>query len=133
MHGDLLTLSASDAERMDFYENVPFIKRYRRIWVEQDGIELFFYQTNRSTPNLNPTEEYLDFIVSGLSSNPDVSDEYFRWISNHPTAEPGQFVTTYEAPYESGRSVVIDAYRRLTVKFCLGVIYRFSLTEWLIR
>jgi len=76
VYGFLYTLSARDAARMDFYEAVPVIGRYRRTWVEQDDERLYFYQTNRSTPGLSPTEEYLGYIVGGLEAHPEAPSEY---------------------------------------------------------
>jgi hypothetical protein len=73
VHGFLYTLSGRDAARMDFFEVVPVVKRYRRTVVKQDGETLYFYQTNRSTPDLKPTIEYLGFITEGLKSHPDAS------------------------------------------------------------
>ena len=133
LHGVLLTLSGRDAARMDFYESVPFLRRYRRAWVEQDEIKLYYYQTNRTTPGLHPTEEYLGYITSGLASHPDVSREYSDWIQNHQTAEPGRLVTSYPSPHQSGHSVIVDGYRRISLKLFLDVIGRVSLTEWMIR
>ncbi len=133
LHGVLLTLSGRDAARMDYYESVPFLRRYRRAWVEQDGIRLYYYQTNRSTPGLAPTDEYLGYIVSGLASHPDVSSEYRDWIGSHPTAEPGRLVTSFSAPHQPGRSLIVDNYRRLVLKLFLDVIRPLSLTEWMIR
>lgn len=133
LHGVLLTLSGRDAARMDYYESVPFLRRYRRTWVEQDGIKLYYYQTNRSTPGLAPTDEYLEYIVSGLAAHPDVCNEYRDWIRKHPTAEPGRLVTSFSSPHRPGRSLLVDQYRRLSLKLFLGVIRPVSLTEWLIR
>jgi len=133
LHGVLLTLSGRDAARMDFYESVPFLRRYRRVWVEQDGIRLFYYQTNRSTPGLAPTDEYLEYIVTGLESHPEVSNEYRDWIRRHPTAEPGRLVTSFSSPHQPGRSLLVDNCRRLGLKLFLDVVRRVSLTEWMIR
>jgi hypothetical protein len=133
LHGVLLTLSGRDAARMDFYESVPFLRRYRRAWVEQDGIRLYYYQTNRSTPGLAPTDQYLEYIVTGLESHPDVSGEYRDWIRCHPIAEPGRLVTSFSSPHQPGRSMLVDSYRRLVLKLFLEVIHRVSLTEWMIR
>ena len=133
LHGVLLTLSGRDAARMDFYESVPYLRRHRRTWVDQDGARLYYYLTNRSTPRLHPTEEYLGYIVSGLASHPGVSHEYHDWIQSHITAEPGRLVTSYPSPHQPGLSLIDDAYRRLSLKLFLGVIARISLTEWMIR
>ena len=133
LHGVLLTLSTRDAARMDFYESVPCLRRYRRTWVEQDGIQLYYYQTNRSTPGLHPTKEYLGYIVSGLASHADVKPEYYEWIQNYQTAQPGRLVTSYPSPHQSGHSVIVDSYRRISLKLFMDVISRVSLTEWMIR
>jgi len=133
LHGTLFTLSSRDAARMDFYESVPFMHRYRRTWAEQDGTRLYYYQTNRSTCGLLPTDEYLGYIVTGLAAHPGVDDEYRQWINHHPTASPGRLVTSYSSPHQPGHSRVGDAYRRLTLHFFLNVVRRVSLTEWMIR
>ena len=133
LHGTLYTLSGRDAARMDYYESVPCLRRYRRTWAEQDGTQLYYYQTNRSTCGLLPTDEYLGYIVTGLASHPDVDAEYRQWINHHPTASPGRLVTCYPSPHQSGRSRIADAYRRFTLKLFLNVIRRVSLTEWMIR
>jgi hypothetical protein len=133
LHGTLLTLSGRDAARMDFYESVPFLRRYRRTWVEQDGCRLYYYQTNRSTSGLLPTDQYLGYIVTGLASHPDVDDDYRHWISNHPTDSPGRVVTSYPSPHQPGQSRVEDAYRRIATKLFMNVISKVSLTEWMIR
>lgn len=133
LHGTLYTLSGRDAARMDFYESVPVLRRYRRTWVEQDGTRLYYYQTNRSTPGLLPTDEYLGYITAGLAVHPGVDDDYRHWINHHPTAIPGRLVTSFPAPHRPGRSRVADAYRRITLKLYIDVIRRVSLTEWMIR
>jgi hypothetical protein len=137
VHGFLYTLSARDAARMDFYEAVPVINRYRRTWAEQDGERVYFYQTNRSTPDLRPTEEYLGYIVKGLESHPGASDEYRRWMAATPTAEPGKFVSSYLWNQPEGRNgairALIDLYQRVVLFVFLKVLYRYSLTAIFIR
>ncbi len=137
VHGFLYTLSGRDAARMDFYEVVPVLKRYRRTVVEQDGVELYFYQTNRSTPALNPTEEYLGYIVKGLEAHPDASAEYREAMAATETRVPGKFVSTYFRERTGKRTglsqALIDSYQRLSLIIFLKVIYRCSLTALLIR
>jgi len=137
VHGLLYTLSARDAARMDFYEAVPVINRYRRTWVEQDGEHLYFYQTNRSTANLSPTEQYLHYIVEGLESHPDVSEEYRQMMASTATAEPGKFVSSYlwRQPEDrrGWRRGLIDVYQRVVLFVFLKLLYRYSLTANFIR
>ena len=137
VHGFLYTLSARDAARMDFYEAVPVINRYRRTWIEQDGEQLYFYQTNRSTPDLNPTPEYLGYIVNGLSSHPGADEDYRRAMAATETCEPGHWVSSYLWKQPENRSAwlryLVDFYQRIVLIIFLKVIYRYSLTAFLIR
>jgi len=137
VHGFLYTLSGRDAARMDFYEVVPIIKRYRRTVVEQDGEMLYFYQTNRSTPNLSPTAEYLGFITEGLESHPDASAEYRNALASVTTGEPGKFVSSYLWNQPENRSswlrYSIDTYQLASLKIFLMVLYKYSLTDRFIR
>jgi hypothetical protein len=137
VHGFLYTLSGRDAARMDFYEVVPIIQRYRRTVVEQDGETLYFYQTNRSTPNLSPTPEYLGYITDGLESHPDASSEYRSEIAAINTSEPGRFVSSYLWTQPENRApwlrYSIAAYQLVALKIFLVVIYKYSLTDRFIR
>jgi len=137
VYGFLYTLSVRDAARMDFYEAVPVINRYRRTWVEQDGERLYFYQTNRSTPNLGPTEEYLGYIVKGLESHPDASNEYRATMAATEIGVPGRWVSSYLWRQPENRSGwlrrLVDLYQRTVLILFLNVLYRYSPTAILIR
>ena len=137
LHGILYTLSVRDAARMDFYEVVPVLKRYRRTFVEQDGERFYFYQTNISTPNLRPTPEYLGFIVEGLKSHPGVSAEYQKAIGATETAVADRFVKTYLSRQCANQSRWLasarDTYLYFVQTFFLSILYRFSVTDHFIR
>lgn len=137
LHGFLYTLSERDAARMDFYEVAPVLKRYRRTVVEQDGMTLYFYQTNRSTPNLKPTAEYLGYIVQGLATHPDVDPDYLDAIRAIEAGEPVALVATYhrEKPRFRNRwfGAIDDAWQRMSLRIFIGFLYHFSLTAPFIR
>ena len=143
VYGYLLTLSGRDAARMDYYEVVPVIRRYRRTWVEQDGVRLYFYQTNRSTPGLGPTAQYLGYIVDALDTHPEACPVYRRRraapeiAALTATREPGKLVSSYLWPRRESRPAwlqrVDGAYQLAVLALFLHVIYRFSLTAPLIR
>ncbi len=137
VYGILYTLSERDAARMDFYEMVPVVGRYRRTWVEQDGERLYFYQTNRSTPNLRPTVEYLGYIVDGLASHPQVEPDYRERLSQLPTSTPGRYVATYlgeRTPLAISWLDRVDCvYRKFTTFLFLNILYRVSPTALFIR
>ena len=137
VYGFLYTLSGRDAARMDFYEAVPFVKRYRKTWVEQDGERLFFYQTNLSTPGLSPTPLYLSYIVDGVNSHPEANEEYRRQLAATVTQKPEKWVTWYlwRQPEDRARWLrrIVGAYQLFAMTAYIYVIYRFSLTAPLIR
>lgn len=137
LHGYLYTLWERDAARMDFYEVVPVLGRYRRTVVEQDGETVFFYQTNRSTPDLRPTAEYLGYILQGLENHPDVTADYLERLRAIEPAQPGELVTTYHRPDPAFRSGLLaslaNGYQRLSLRLFLSVLYRFSPTDPFIR
>ena len=137
LHGILYTLSGRDAARMDFYEVVPVLKRYRRSFIEQDGVILYFYQTNRSTSCLKPSDEYLGFIVNGLEAHPDVSADYCREIAAIETVSPGKLVNSYLWEQPENRAVwlryAVDSYQHIVLNFFLVFLYRRSLTARFIR
>ena len=137
LHGILYTLSERDAARMDFYEMVPVVDRYRRSWVEQEGERLYFYRTNRSTPGLRPTAEYLGFIVDGLAEHPQVDAVYRESLSRTPTGTPGGYVTTYlgeRQPLEPPWLDRLDCgYRKFSLFLFMKIISRLSPTAPFIR
>ena len=137
VYGILYTLSERDAARMDFYEMVPVVGRYRRSWVEQDGERLYYYQTNRSTPELRPTDQYLGYIVDGLASHPQVEAAYRERLSQTPTGIPGRYVATYLGERTPLAWPSLDAaacaYRKFTTFLFLKVLYRLSPTAVFIR
>ena len=137
VHGVLYTLSERDAARMDFYEMLPVVGRYRRSWVEQDGERLYFYQTNRPTEGLRPTAEYLAYIVDGLETHPEVDTQSLELIAATDTGMPGEFVANYRGEFPAhGPGWLYRlrvAYRKLELRAFLAIVYRLSLTEHLIR
>ena len=122
---------------MDFYEVVPVVKRYRRTVVEQDGETLYFYQTNRATPDLKPTTEYLGFITEGLESHPDASAEYRNAIASIATREPGRFVSSYLWNQPENRTpwlrYMVGSYQLFALRVFLLLLYKYSLTARFIR
>jgi hypothetical protein len=137
LYGFLYTLSGRDAARMDFYEGVPVVKRYRRTFVEQDGVALFFYQTNRSTPNLKPSVEYLGYIIDALESHPDANPEYCKALAATATGEPDRLTMSYLWKQPENRSPwlchTIGLYQKFVLVVFLNILYKHSLTDHFIR
>ena len=63
-YGRLLQILVSDAERMDYFEGVPFLKVHEKITRTFDNNPFYFYRALNPVDNLKPTQEYLDYITS---------------------------------------------------------------------
>jgi len=85
VYGKLYSLSLLDAVRLDYYELVPFLHRYKRVTVKQDGEVFFFYQSCDPRSNLKPTKKYLDYIVSGFKKSTDIPVNYTTELENTKT------------------------------------------------
>lgn len=76
VYGVLYKLTSLDARRMDYYELVPFLKRYRRQNHQQSGYSFFSYTSTSPREHLAPTPQYLNKILNGYGRLKNVPKEY---------------------------------------------------------
>ncbi len=110
-YGKVLTIGRIDAIRMDFYEVVPFIHRHRRVWAEQDGRRIFFYQATHPRDGQIPTREYLDKILYSAERSSIIPAELLQELRSTPTlAEltPRQDPTFLFERYGSGPTWLVN-------------------------
>ena len=62
VHGALWQLTKACEDSLDVFEGYPSL--YRKIWLEQGGIEFMAYVMNRTDPR-RPSQGYLDTITEG--------------------------------------------------------------------
>ena len=62
VHGALWQLTKACEDSLDVFEGNPSL--YRKIWLEQGGIEFMAYVMNRTDPR-RPSQGYLDTITEG--------------------------------------------------------------------
>ncbi|MGE0172459.1 MAG: DUF6421 family protein [Oligoflexales bacterium] len=86
-YGLLYEISRLDALRLDLYEGVWFINRYRRVRQHQDGINLYFYQSRSPRVGLKPTDDYLSKMLRGFALLENVPREFLEWLKNHDTVK----------------------------------------------
>jgi hypothetical protein len=87
VYGKVLTIGRVDAIRMDFYEVLPFIRRHRRVWVEQDGARVFFYQATHPKAGQIPSREYLDKILYSAERSRIIPPALLEELRATPTLE----------------------------------------------
>jgi hypothetical protein len=87
VYGKVLTISRIDAIRMDFYEVLPYIHRHRRVWAEQDGVRVFFYQATHPQAGQIPSREYLDKILYSAERSRIIPPALLEELRNTPTLD----------------------------------------------
>lgn len=138
VYGRMYLIRQSDAERMDYYEGVPFMKAHDKVFAEHQGKSFFYYRAITPTTGLKPTQEYLDYLTTAYREMPGVPDEYTAAMAAtevlttfRPQTLTGKFVRNLErwpvflqpllVKYESNC-------RRLVMK-----LWNTSILTWLIK
>lgn len=134
-YGKLYTLTEIDAIRMDYYELVPFLNRYQRCEIEQDGEKLFFYHSSDPRAELQPTQKYLNLILNGFKNVTHVPKEYLDKLASTETlkemipADDIQFLYKVSDNYPKHISNAIKKLDKESAKFFLKYVKEKSLTE----
>lgn len=87
VYGRMYLILERDAERMDYYEGVPFLRAHDKVYGEFRGRPFYFYRTTRVVDGLRPTREYLDYIVDACREMPQVPGEYLERLARTPVLE----------------------------------------------
>ncbi len=80
VYGRIYLILERDAERMDYFEGVPFLGAHDKVVCAGDGFEFFYYRTTRIVDGLRPTREYLDYIVDAYREMQQVPPRYLERI-----------------------------------------------------
>ncbi|MFP2910486.1 gamma-glutamylcyclotransferase family protein [Pyxidicoccus sp. 3LFB2] len=135
--GKLLTLTASDAQRMHYYEQMPFLNRYRLVWHEQDGERFCFYGPTVTRPGLRPDPGYLKRIVQGLEAMRGPPHDYLQRLRATPTrheertSRSARFLVD-PAEWPEPLRPVLGRYDQLGIR-AFESVFQASLTEWMVR
>lgn len=139
VYGKLYELTEADGRRMDFHEAVPVLKRHKKVTFTQSGITAFFYQSARPLRGLKPTVDYLECILDGFQSLPNVPKSYIEALSRtetlkekYPADDIGFAYRTQPWMPEWLKKQVrlLDTW---TLRFYANVLREYSLTEGLVQ
>lgn len=138
VYGRMYLILERDAERMDYFEGVPFFKVHEKVKQQADGFEFYFYRTTRVVEGLKPTREYLDYLIDAYQQMPAVPADYLAATRAtevleifEPLNETGVFVTDvnrWPAPFHP----LLVLYERICSKTVEFVWHR-SLLQWMIK
>ena len=138
VYGRLYLIRKSDAERMDYFEGVPFMKVHQKIHQRQDNLDFYYYRATSPKKGLRPTKEYLNYLVDAYRQMPTVPDAYITTLAQTPVLETllpqdqtGTFVQHIEhwPTWLHPMLIRYEATCLTIVKF----LWHRSLFQWLIR
>ena len=138
VYGRVYQILERDAERMDYFEGVPFFGVHEKVYARGDGFEFYFYRATRAVAGLKPTREYLDYIVDAYRQMPAVPADYLAAIEATEvlqTFEPLDATGTFVADLQRWPGLLrplLLRYERLCSK-AVELVWHRSLLQWLIR
>ncbi|MEZ5534918.1 MAG: gamma-glutamylcyclotransferase family protein [Thiolinea sp.] len=78
VYGKMYLISQRDAERMDYYEGVPFLNSHEKVFQQHEGKTFYYYRARTQTENLKPTQEYLDYLTTAYRDMDCVPADYIE-------------------------------------------------------
>ena len=138
VYGRIYLILERDAERMDYFEGVPYFGVHEKVFAEADGFEFYYYRSTRAVEGLKPTREYLGYLVDAYRQMPLVPADYLASIETmevleqfEPLDETGVFVRDIER-WPAPMQPLLVAYERLCSKLVEALWHRSPL-QWMIR
>ena len=138
VYGKMYLMLKSDANRMDYFEGVPYLKVHEKITRKFEKGEFFYYRSADPKNGLKPTQEYLDYITNAYGGMSIVPKSYLESLIQTPV------LTQFLLQNHTGKHVKnIDRWPRSLHPFlvyyegcCLRLVEIFwnrSLVQWLVR
>jgi len=87
VYGKMYQILERDAQRMDYFEGVPFLGAHEKVFRQGDGFNFYFYRTTRIFEGLKPTQEYLDYLITAYRQMPAVPNAYIESIAETDVLE----------------------------------------------
>lgn len=138
VYGRIYLILERDAERMDYFEGVPYFGVHEKVVARVDDFEFYFYRTTRALEGLRPTREYLDYIVDAYRQMPAVPADYLAAVEAtevlerfEPLDVTGVFVSDIDR-WPVALKPLLLAYERFCSKLVEAVWHRSPL-QWMIR
>ncbi len=138
VYGKIYLILERDAERMDYFEGVPFLEVHEKVYRETQGRQFYYYRAIETIEGLSPTQEYLDYICTAYSEMECVPAAYLDKIKSTRVLE------RFEMMDETGFFVedinrwpkflhpLLVCYERFCHRL-VQAIWNPSLVQWMIR
>ncbi|MBX2870085.1 MAG: gamma-glutamylcyclotransferase [Acidiferrobacterales bacterium] len=138
IYGKMYLLLQQDADRMDYFEGVPFLQVHQKIYHDNADQSFFYYRAMIPREGLKPTQEYLGYITKAYREMPDVPAHYLKQLEQSPVLteflpqdQTGDFVRHIEQ-WPKYLHPLLTFYEGL----CLRIVEFFwnrSLFQWMIK
>ena len=138
VYGRMLLILERDAERMDYFEGVPFLGVHEKVFRKLNGVDFYFYRAVTRVDGLKPTQEYLDYLTTAYREMPDVPQSYIDFLAATEVLEDfivqdqtGEFVRDIDR-----WPVFMHPLLVYYEGFCLRLVeflWNRSLLQWMIR
>ncbi|MCP4873844.1 MAG: gamma-glutamylcyclotransferase [Gammaproteobacteria bacterium] len=138
VYGRMYLILERDAERMDYYEGVPFLGAHEKVFREADEFKYFFYRATSISDGLKPTREYLDYLVTAYRQMPNVPQTYTESIAATevleyfiPSDQTGEFVKDLNR-WPSFMRPLLIYYEGICLRL-IELLWNRSLFKWMIK
>ena len=138
VYGRMYLIRESDAERMDYFEGVPFLQVHDKIFQQHQGAEFYFYRAVAPSQNLKPTQEYLDYLTVAYREMDCVPDSYIESMeatevleSFKPRSQTGEFVRNIDR-WPTNLHPLLIGYEVFCYRL-VEALWNRSLFDWMIR
>ncbi len=84
IYGKMYLLLQRDANRMDYFEGVPFLQAHQKIFHQEADFAFFYYRAMFPKEGLKPTLEYLGYITSAYRNMPNVPELFTDKLEQTP-------------------------------------------------
>jgi len=138
VYGRMYLIRVGDAQRMDYFEGVPYLKVHDKIFHQHQGSAFYYYRAVSPAQNLKPTQEYLDYLTTAYREMDCVPEFYIQSMEKtevleilEPRDRTGSFVrdlTRWPAAFHP----LLIRYE----SFChrlVEALWNRSLLDWMIK
>jgi len=138
VYGRMYLIRESDAERMDYFEGVPFLQAHDKIFQQHQGSAYYFYRAVTPAENLKPTQEYLDYLTVAYREMDGVPVSYIESMEAtevleifEPQDQTGEFVRNIDR-WPAGLHPLLIRYEGFCHRL-VEALWNRSFLDWMIR
>jgi hypothetical protein len=138
VYGRMYLIRQSDADRMDYFEGVPFLGVHNKVFQQHQDSPFYFYRAVAPAENLKPTQEYLDYLTTAYREMDCVPDSYIESMAAtgvlerlEPQEKTGEFVRDLNRWPTNLHSLLIG-YEGFCQRL-VEALWNRSLVDWLIK